>query len=63
MADVRKRRLRLIVVTGFIFIAISLAGTFLGKALGWPTVATTAVTALIAVAFVLAMTDRIKKLK
>lgn len=50
-------------VTGFIFIAISLAGTFLGKALGWPTVATTAVTALIAVAFVLAMTDRIKKLK
>jgi hypothetical protein len=63
MADVRKRRLRLIVVTGFIFIAISLTGAFVGKALGWPPVAITAVTALIAVAFALAMTDRIKKLK
>lgn len=63
MADLRKRRLRLIVVTGVIFIALSLTGAFVGKALGWQPVAITAVTAPIAVVFVLAMTDRIKKLK
>ena len=55
--------MRLIVATGLIFTAISLAGAFVGKALGWPPVAITATTSLIAVGFVLAMTDRIKKLK
>jgi len=63
MADVRKRRLKLIVVTGLIFVAISLAGALIGKALGRPPAAITAVTAPIAFAFVLATMGRIKKLK
>ena len=63
MADLGKRRTGLIVSTILIFVAISLSGAFIGKALGWPPVATTAVTTVIAVPFALAMMDRIKKLK
>jgi hypothetical protein len=63
MADLRKRRLSLVVGTVLIFVAISISGALIGKALGWPPVATTAVTALIAVPLALAMMDRIKKLK
>lgn len=63
MADIRKRRLLLIVMTAVVFVATSVAGGLVGNALGWPPIATSAVTALFAVSFALAMTDRIKKLK
>jgi len=63
MPDLRKRRLRLVVATGVVFVAISVAGALAGKALGWPPLAATAVTAIVAVAFAVTMTERIKRLK
>jgi hypothetical protein len=63
MADLRKRRLRLIVGTLLVFVAISISGALIGKTLGWSPFATTAVTTVIAVPLAVAMMDRIKKLK
>jgi hypothetical protein len=51
------------VMTGVVFIAISVIGGLIGNALDWPPFATSAVTAIFAVAFAMAMTNRIKKLK
>jgi Kef-type K+ transport system membrane component KefB len=63
MADLRKRRAWLIAVTVVGFVAISVIGSLIGKAIGWDPFAISAITAFFAVSFAAIMTDRIRKLK
>ena len=63
MANLKKRRVWLIAVTVVGFVAISLVGGLIGKALGWDAFVISALTAVFAVGFAMTMTDRIRKLK
>ncbi|MDV8148434.1 hypothetical protein [Arthrobacter sp. B10-11] len=63
MADLRKRRVWLIAISVVGFVAISLTGALIGKAMGWAPFASTATTTVFAVGFAMTMVDRIRKLK